>query len=65
MYILKAAIEKAGTLDSDALVAAMNEISIECVTGTISFDANGDPIKGVAITEIKDGANTLFTKVTG
>ncbi|HWP80926.1 MAG TPA: ABC transporter substrate-binding protein [Candidatus Acidoferrum sp.] len=65
MYILKAAIEKAGSTDSDAIVAALNEISVECVTGTISFDENGDPIKTIAIVEIKDGANTLNTKVEG
>ena len=53
MYIIKAAIEKAGITDAsighselcDALVPAMTEIEVAGVTGTMTWDASGEPTK--------------------
>ena len=53
MYIIKAAIEKAGITDAsighselcDAMVAAMTEIEVAGVTGTMTWDASGEPTK--------------------
>ena len=56
MMLLSDAIRRAGTTDRakirDALADTRN---FEGVTGTISFDENGDPIKSAVIMEIKDG----------
>lgn len=38
VYVIKYAIERAGSLDPDALVAAMEEIDMEGVIGRIRFD---------------------------
>lgn len=53
MYIIKAAIEKAGITDAsighselcDAMVPAMTEIEVAGVTGTMTWDASGEPTK--------------------
>ena len=54
--VLADAIQRAGTADRakirDALADTRN---FEGVTGTISFDAYGDPIKSAVIMEIKNG----------
>jgi branched-chain amino acid transport system substrate-binding protein len=53
-YVLKAAIEKAGTLDSDAVVAALEKLDMMGVYGRIRFDPKShqvvpslDPKEGV------------------
>ena len=56
VYVLKAAFEKAGTKDTADLIKAMTEISVDGLTGQISFDASGDPIKEAKFVTIKDGA---------
>lgn len=56
VYILKAAIEDAGTLDYAAVTAAMQNVSVKGLTGTTTFDANGNPVRSAVITEFKDGA---------
>lgn len=48
-FIAKAAIEEAGTVDYDAVIAALNSITVPSVTGNIAFDDNGNPIKSAAI----------------
>ena len=39
------------------------EINYSGITGNITFDENGDPIKDVAILKLEDGAVTLETKL--
>lgn len=46
MYVLKDAIERAGSLQEDALIAALQETSLEAVRGTIRFDENHQIIYG-------------------
>lgn len=58
VYVLKAAIEKAGTLDTDALVKAMTEIEVDGVTGKMSFDASGEPKKDAKFIIIEGGEYT-------
>lgn len=53
------AFKKAGSTDHDAVVKALQELEFEGVTGKITFDANGDPVKPISIVEIKDGKYTL------
>lgn len=55
VYILKAAIEKANSTDNAKVVAAMSEITVKAVTGTITFDANGNPVKDVVLVGITSG----------
>lgn len=55
VYVIKAAVEKAGSVESEDLIAAMTEISIEGLTGSVSFTAQGEPNKGAKYIEIKDG----------
>ncbi len=63
-YIMAAAIEKAGSTDSQAIIDALAATEHDGVTGHITFDANGDPIKSVAITKFVDGKAELATKIT-
>lgn len=60
-YIMKAAIEKAGEIDSAKLVEAMNATDYTGVTGHMTYDTNGDPIKSVAILKLEGGKVSLDT----
>ncbi|WP_124064966.1 ABC transporter substrate-binding protein [Clostridium sp. E02] len=56
------AIETAGSTDTTAIKDALKEISIDGVTGTISFDENGDAKKDMAfIKTIQDGEFKFLT----
>lgn len=55
-YMLKDAIEKAGTDDTAAIVQAMTGMNFSGVTGSFTLDETGTPAKSVAIIELKDGA---------
>ena len=55
MYLLKAAMEKAGSTEKTAVVAALKGIDFTGVTGEIVFDENRNPIKGVVVNTFKDG----------
>ena len=63
IYIIKAAIEKAGATPDmsvsdlcEALKQAMVEIEVTGVTGTMTWDASGEPTKTPMAMVIKDGA---------
>lgn len=71
VYAVKAAMEKADITDAsisvsdlcDALKTAMTEITLEGVTGTITWDADGEPTKEakamkIVVTENEDGTKT-------
>jgi ABC-type branched-chain amino acid transport systems, periplasmic component len=66
VYIIKAAIEDAGEEYTDyaVLTEAMSNVSVEGVTGTITFDDEGNPIKSVSVIKIEDGQQTLAAKVS-
>lgn len=59
VYILKAAMEKAGSAQSADLIAAMTEISVDGLTGKMTFTPEGEPEKEAKLIEIKDGAYVL------
>ena len=64
VYAMAEAMENAGTTDSAAVVAALQSLDYQdAVTGSISFDANGDPIKSVTIIKLVDGEHVVETKV--
>lgn len=62
--LMAKAMENAGSTDKAKVVAALKEIELDCVTGKISFDAKGDPIKDVAIIKLLGGETSLYTKVS-
>ncbi|UCF82663.1 MAG: ABC transporter substrate-binding protein [Desulfobacteraceae bacterium] len=46
LYVLKDAVERAGSLKKDALIAALQETNLPAVRGTIRFDKNHQIIYG-------------------
>lgn len=59
------AIEDAGTTDTVAIKEALKTVSIDGVTGNISFDENGDANKDMAfIKTIEDGKFKFLTTTT-
>lgn len=64
VLLLADAIRRAGTVEPhkirDALAATQG---FEGVTGALSFDENGDPIKGGVIMKVTDGRAEFFTRV--
>lgn len=59
VYVIKAAIEKAQSIDSDAMIAAMTEFEFEGVTGKMSFSEDGEPDKVAMVAVIYDGDYTV------
>ncbi len=56
IYTIKAAMEQAGSTESEDLIAAMTEITVNGLTGeSITFSAEGAPNKEIKYVEIKDG----------
>ncbi|MDF2586437.1 MAG: Extracellular ligand-binding receptor [Anaerocolumna sp.] len=58
IYVMKAALEKAGTTESADLIAAMTQIQVAGLTGDVTFTADGEPNKGAKFVEIKNGEYT-------
>ncbi len=55
IYVIKAAIEKAGEMDNDKIIQAMTEIEVDGVTGQMSFTADGEPDKVANFAVIQNG----------
>lgn len=65
VYAFAQAAEDAGSVDSDALVAALADLNYEdAVTGSIKFDEDGNPIKPVTTIQIVDGKHVIVSKIT-
>ena len=64
VYSITAALEKAGVTDAsisasdlcDKLLPVMTEIEVQGVTGTMTWDASGEPTKDPKAMVIEDGA---------
>ena len=61
--IMAQAIENAGSTDNEAIIAALADIEFSGVTGDITFDAGGNPIKAVLVTSIQNGQASLYARV--
>ncbi len=61
--LLFAAIEAAGTDDPAAVAAAMEGISYDAVSGTITFDEFHNPVKSAVVLQVKDGAIDFVASV--
>lgn len=59
VYAIKLAIEQAGDTSSDALIATMTQITVDGLTGEMTFDVNGEPTKSAKFAVIQDGAYTV------
>lgn len=60
IYVIKAAVEKAGSTSGDALAAAMTSLTVEGVTGTMTWTADGNTNKPASAILYYDGVGTLF-----
>lgn len=64
VYLLKDAIERAGSTDSAKIKDALVETKdLSLVTGVVSIDENHNPIKSATVLEYKDGKQVFNTKV--
>lgn len=63
VYVVKAALEKAGSTDKKAVIQALAQTNFSGITGSFTFDAERNPVKSVAITTIKDGKYVLHSTV--
>lgn len=60
VYIMAAAMEKAGTSDSDKLADALRATKYNGVSGRIEFDANGDvTVADYVVKRIANGSSTV------
>lgn len=64
VYLLKSAIEKAGSTDKEAIVKALKEIEFDGVTGHLVFDDKNNPIKGVTMIKIVNGDYTFDSVIS-
>lgn len=63
VFLIADAIQRAGTVDSQTLVAALKGSSYTGVTGKLAFDKNGNPTKDVVVIGIQDGSLQLSAKI--
>ncbi len=62
-YMFKAAIEKAGSTDKQAVVDALKTLDYAGVTGHLTFDEKNNPVKAVTIIKIVNGEYTFDSVV--
>ncbi|MBQ2830224.1 MAG: ABC transporter substrate-binding protein [Oscillospiraceae bacterium] len=60
VYVLKAAIEKAGSTSGAAMAQAMTEITVEGITGSMTWTADGNTSKAASAILYFDGVGKLF-----
>lgn len=58
-YMMKAAIEKAGTTEKQAVVDALKGLEYDGVTGHLTFDEKNNPVKAVTVLKIVNGKYTF------
>ncbi|WP_071025419.1 ABC transporter substrate-binding protein [Peptoniphilus raoultii] len=59
VYVYKKALEESKSLSHEDIIEALNNVTIDGVTGSLKFDENNNPIKSTAILTIKDGKYVL------
>lgn len=60
IYAIKAAVEKAGSTSGAALASALTSITVEGVTGVMTWTADGNTNKPASAILYYDGVGTLF-----
>lgn len=61
--ILLKAIEKAGSTEPDKVKDAMKSLSVDVVSGKVSFDEKRNPVKSAVMIKIEDGKQKFVKKV--
>ena len=61
--ILIDAIKRAGSTDGAKIRDALASTRLDCITGTISYDENRNPVKAAVIVQIKGGAQSYCATV--
>ena len=60
IYVIKAAVEKAGSTSGAALASALTSLTVEGVTGTMTWSADGNTNKPASAILYYDGVGSLF-----
>lgn len=60
IYVIKAAVEKAGSTSGAALASALTSLTVEGVTGVMTWTADGNSNKPASAILYYDGVGTLF-----
>lgn len=60
IYAIKAAVEKAGSTSGAALASALTSLTVEGVTGVMTWTADGNTNKPASVILYYDGVGTLF-----
>ena len=60
VYVIKAAVEKAGSTSGEALAKTMTELTVKGVTGEMTWGADGNTSKPASAILYYDGVGTLF-----
>ena len=64
VMIVKEAIERAGTIDSDEVNSELEKTNkFKGITGTFSFDEKHNPVKTVSIIEVQNGVTVDIYEV--
>lgn len=65
VYLYKAAVEKAGTTDYAKVLAVFNDANfiVNCVTGNIKFNANGNAVKPAVVMTFEGDAYKYYATV--
>ena len=63
IYMVKKAVENAGTTDKDAIVNALKNIEYDGITGYLTFDEHNNPVKAVTILKITNGEYVFDSKL--
>lgn len=62
IYIIKAAIEAAGSTSGEELAKTMTTLEYTGVTGSMTWSADGNTVKNASAILYKDGVGSLFVK---
>lgn len=60
IYVIKAAMEEAGSVRGEDLINAMTEITVDGISGTMSFTPEGEPNKQAKFVKVVNGKYVLI-----
>ena len=63
VYMVKKAVENAGSTDKEAVVDALKNIEYDGITGYLTFDEHNNPVKAVTILKITNGEYIFDSKI--
>ena len=63
VYMVKKAIENAGSTNKEAVVDALKNIEYDGITGYLTFDEHNNPVKAVTILKITNGEYIFDSKI--